>query len=331
MTTPAEGAPAPTQSKARCMTHAQTQDALEHTANEPEAHKAPLKVRLINLTAVVLPFVGLVAAIVLLWGVAFNWTHLAILAVMYCLTGLGITIGYHRFFAHKTFKTSRPVEAILGVLGSMAVEGPILQWVAVHRSHHQHSDDEHDPHSPHMHGDTVWGTIKGLWHAHTGWLFQPHPKGLARYTRDLRKDKFTRVMSRLFPLWVVVGLIIPAILGGLLTLSWMGVLLGFIWGGLVRIFLVHHVTWSINSVCHIWGTRPFRSHDESRNNAIFGILAFGEGWHNNHHAFPASAKSGLRWWELDISYLIIWGMSKIGLVHDVRVPSKDRIHDKKMP
>jgi len=289
-----------------------------------------LKVRLINLAAVTIPFAGLVAAIILLWGVAFNWVYLALLGGMYVATAIGINVGYHRFFTHRSFKTPRFIEAILAVLGSMAVEGPVIQWAAVHRCHHQHSDNHDDPHSPHSPGANFWGMVRGMWHAHMGWLFRPHPPGLARYVNDLRKDRLVRSMSKLFPLWVLVGLLIPAALGGLFTLSWMGVLLGFIWGGLVRIFLVHHVTWSINSVCHIWGTRPFDTHDESRNNAIFGVLAFGEGWHNNHHAFPTSARHGLRWWQLDVTYMIIRGMALVGLARDIRVPSPDRIAAKRI-
>ncbi len=288
-----------------------------------------LRLRLINLMAVTVPFAGLVVAIALLWGVAFNWVYLALLGGMYFATALGISVGYHRFFTHRSFKTPRPMAAILAALGSMAVEGPVLQWVAVHRCHHQHSDDHDDPHSPHTHGTSLWGIVRGMWHAHMGWLLRARPCGLARYVRDLRKDPLVRRMSQLFPVWVLLGLLIPAALGGLLTLSWTGVLLGFIWGGLVRIFLVHHVTWSINSVCHIWGTRPFHNHDESRNNAIFGVLALGEGWHNNHHAFPTSARHGLRWWQFDVTYLIIWAMSKIGLARDVRIPSRDRIAAKR--
>ena len=251
------------------------------------------RLRLINLAAVTIPFIGLVTAIVLLWGVAFNWVYLVLLVGMYLLTAVGITVGYHRYFTHKSFKTSRPVAAVLAALGSMAVEGPMLQWVATHRKHHQHSDDHDDPHSPHGHGSTMLGTLRGFWHAHMGWIvatktFVPTaeregsiPQELARYVRDLRQVRLYRWMNATFPLWVVLGLAIPTALGGLFTMSWTGALLGFIWGGLVRIFLVHHVTWSINSVCHIWGTRPFESHDESRNNAIFGVLALGEGWHNN--------------------------------------------------
>ena len=211
-----------------------------------------LRVRLINFAAVTIPFAGLVAAIILLWGVAFNWVYLALLGGMYVATAIGINVGYHRFFTHRSFKTPRFIEGILAALGSMAVEGPVIQWAAVHRCHHQHSDDHDDPHSPHSPGEGLWGIIRGMWHAHMGWLFRPHPPGLARYVNDLRKDRLVRRMSQLFPFWVLVGLLIPAALGGLFTLSWMGVLLGFIWGGLVRIFLVHHVTWSINSVCHIW-------------------------------------------------------------------------------
>jgi len=304
----------------------------QYVDNRPEQHvdnrqivPISLPVRIGNLLAVTIPFAGVIAAIVLLWGVAFNWIYLAILFGMYLASAVGITVGYHRLFTHSSFKTPRVVAAILAALGSMAVEGPVLQWVAVHRSHHQHSDCESDPHSPHTHGDTFWGMVCGMWHAHMGWLFRINTRDLAKYSRDLRRDPLIRRMSKLFPLWVFLGLLIPAVLGGLFTLSWMGVLLGFIWGGLVRIFLVHHVTWSVNSVCHIWGSHPFNCHDESRNNAIFGVLALGEGWHNNHHAFPTSARHGLRWWQLDISYIIIRAMGLVGLARDIRVPSSDRI------
>jgi stearoyl-CoA desaturase (delta-9 desaturase) len=298
--------------------------------HERRPRAAEIRLKLVNIAAVTIPFAGLVVAIVLLWGVAFDWLYLALLGGMYLATALGITVGYHRLFTHRSFRTPRPVAAILAALGSMAVEGPVLQWVAVHRRHHQHSDDHDDPHSPHTHGASLWGVVRGMWHAHMGWLFRAPPRRLTRYVRDLRKDRLVRRMSRLFPLWVLLGLLIPAALGGVLTLSWTGALLGFLWGGLVRIFLVHHVTWSINSVCHIWGARPFRSHDESRNNAIFGVLALGEGWHNNHHAFPTSARHGLRWWQLDISYMVIRAMGLVGLARDIRTPSRDRIAAKRL-
>jgi stearoyl-CoA desaturase (delta-9 desaturase) len=161
----------------------------------------------------------------------------------------------------------------------------------------------------------------GRWHAHVGWIFRADSPTLLRYVPDLLSDRVTRVVSRLFPVWVALGLLLPAVLGGLITLSWLGVLLGFIWGGLVRIFLVHHVTWSINSVCHLWGTRTFGNDDHSRNSFLLGILAFGEGWHNNHHAFPASARHGLRWWQIDTSYLVIRLLALLRLAHNVRAPS----------
>ena len=300
-----------------------------HHNHPAEYEHVPLSVRIVNLIGVVLPFVGLITAIWLLWGIAFSWVYLVLLFVMYLISGLGITVGYHRFFTHKSFETPRFMQALLAIAGSMAVEGSVLKWAAVHRSHHQHSDDEHDPHSPHTHGAGVVNAIRGMLHAHMGWLFRSHSISLQKYVVDLRRDRLITTMSALFPLWVVLGLLIPAVLGGLLTWSWTGVLLGFIWGGLVRVFLVHHVTWSINSVCHIWGSRPFNSHDESRNNAVFGVLGLGEGWHNNHHAFPTSARHGLRWWQLDISYIVIVMMSWVGLTWKIRVPSPARVAAKR--
>jgi stearoyl-CoA desaturase (Delta-9 desaturase) len=323
------------------MTH-ETQQSPADGCAHPAEERAPIGVRIANLAGVVLPFVGLIVAITLLWGIALSWVHLVIMAVMYVITGLGITVGYHRFFTHKSFKAPRPVGVALAAMGSMAVEGPLLRWVATHRRHHQHSDGEGDPHSPHTHGAGVWNMIRGMWHAHMGWIVdartiaklregKSRASGAAsRYVKDLEQDRVWRWMSLTFPLWVLVGLLIPAVLGGLFTWSWTGALLGFIWGGLVRVLLLHHVTWSINSVCHIWGSKPFRSHDESRNNAIFGVLALGEGWHNNHHAFPTSARHGLRWWELDVSWLVILGMSKIGLASGVRVPTPERVMAKRV-
>jgi len=304
-------------------------EALAQTEAQPP-RKIELKLRLINLAAVIIPFAALIVAIALLWGVAFNWIYLALLVGMYFLTAAGVAVGYHRYFTHRSFRAPRSVAAVLAVLGSMAVEGPLLQWVAVHRRHHQHSDDHDDPHSPHTHGRGLRSMLRGFWHAHVGWMFLPHPRGLTRYVKDLRQEPLLRGLSRLFPLWVVLGLLIPAVIGGVVTGTWTGAALGFLWGGLVRILLVHHMTWSINSVCHIWGTRPFRSHDESRNNPIFGMLALGEGWHNNHHAFPTSARHGLRWWQLDIGYLIIRGLALIGLASDVRVPAPERIAEKRI-
>jgi stearoyl-CoA desaturase (delta-9 desaturase) len=240
---------------------------------------------------------------------------------MYLLTALGITVGFHRLFTHKSFETNCVVRFILATLGSMAAQGSVLKWAAIHRRHHQHSDSPDDPHSPHQQGRGLWGLIYGFWHAHIGWVFKPDPADLDRYVKDLRQSASLRVASAMFPLWIILGLLIPAILGGLLTGHWAGVLLGFVWGGLVRVFLVHHVTWSVNSICHMWGRRPYPEKDHSRNNFVFGVLALGEGWHNNHHAFPTSARHGLRWWQIDISYYVIRLLALLGLAWKVRLPA----------
>ncbi len=281
--------------------------------------------RIATLIVILVPPVGLVGAIVLVWGYGVDWLSLILFAIMYSLTGLGVTMGFHRFFTHKSFDTSRIMQAVLAVLGSMAVEGPILRWVATHRCHHQHSDADDDPHSPHSHGAGFLNMMRGLWRAHVGWMFDPFPETLARYVADLRADRLVRAISALFPLWVGLGLLVPGVAAGAITGSWTAVLLGVLWGGLVRICIVHHLTWSINSVCHIWGTRPFETHDQSRNNPFFGVIAFGEGWHNNHHAFPTSARHGLRWWELDITYLVVRLLSLLGLTWNVKVPSPARV------
>lgn len=275
--------------------------------------------------AVVLPLVGLIVGIVLLWEWGITWVELGLFIGMYSLTVLGITVGYHRLFTHGSFDTPRWMKVFLAICGSMAVQGPVLTWVAVHRKHHQHSDHEEDPHSPHAHGGGVVGMLKGMWHAHVGWLFEPKPQGLARYVKDLIQDRALLHVDRLFAVWAIGGLVIPTLLGGLITMSWTGAFLGLIWGGLVRIFVMHHVTWSINSVCHVWGSRPFKSHDQSTNNLVFAVLGFGEGWHNNHHAFPTSARHGLAWWQIDISYMVIRLLSLVGLARNVRVPAPHRI------
>ena len=285
--------------------------------------------RIVTLIVMLVPLAGLVLAMALAWGWGFGWVELGLLLGMYIATGLGVTVGYHRLFTHRSFETGPVLTAVFGILGSMSVEGPILRWVAFHRRHHQRSDKPGDPHSPHHHGEGVAATLRGFFNAHIGWMMRSSDAGITRYAADLRKSKLVRVLSALFPVWVLLSMLLPAGLGGVITLSWRGVLLGFLWGGLVRVLLVHHITWSVNSVCHLWGTRPFRSHDESRNNPIVGVLAFGEGWHNNHHAFPTSARHGLRWWEFDSSFLVIWTLSKLGLVWNVRVPSPDRIQAKR--
>jgi stearoyl-CoA desaturase (delta-9 desaturase) len=285
----------------------------------------PLGVRIANLSVIFLPFAGLIVAFVALWGWGFGWVELGLLLSMYVLTVLGITVGFHRLFTHRAFETHGFVQVIFGILGSMAAEGPLLEWVAQHRHHHRFSDQRVDRHSPHFFGQGFWGMLRGLWNAHLGWIFIPEPQDLHRYAADLRRSPTKRLVNALFPLWVALGLLLPGVLGGLLSGTWTGAILGFLWGGLVRMFLVHHVTWSINSVCHLWGGQPYRTKDQSKNNVVFGILALGEGWHNNHHAFPTSARHGLRWWQIDVSYWVIRGLALIGLAWKVRVPSKQQL------
>ena len=289
----------------------------------------PLRSRVANLIAILLPMVGLTVGIVYMWGTGVGWAQLVLMTVMYISTGMGITIGYHRYFTHKSFSAGPVMVGFLGVMGSMAAEGSILRWCASHRSHHKHSDTSGDPHSPHGFGDGVLATLHGFWNAHMGWIFHAPGEPMAKYVPDLLRDRQIVIMSRLFPAFVILGLVIPTVIGGLIELVmgggfWWGAFLGFIWGGLVRVFVVHHITWSVNSICHLWGSRPYRSADESRNNPIVGVLALGEGWHNNHHAFPTSARHGLEWWQFDSSWLVIRTFERLGLVRDVRVPTRER-------
>lgn len=270
---------------------------------------------LINLVGIGLPVVGLAAAVALLWNHGVGLTALAILAVGYVLTGLGITVGYHRLFTHRAFETFPAVRYLLAVLGQMGVEGDVVTWVADHRKHHQFSDRSGDPHSPHADfGDGALEAVKGLWHAHTGWIFSSAGRAdRSRYAKDLVRDRGLRVIARLFLPTVLVSLALPALVGWALIGGWYGFVSGLVWGGAVRIFLLHHVTWSINSICHFTGRRRFDSRDESRNVWWLSWLSFGESWHNNHHAFPSSAFHGLRHFEIDPGGWLIWSLEKCGL------------------
>ncbi len=283
------------------------------------SHRMSAFHRYANLTAVLLPFVAFLAAIVLLWNELVGWTDLAIFAVMYLLTGIGVTVGYHRHLTHRAFETSRPMRYVLAGLGSMALEGPAIIWVSDHRKHHAFADEEGDPHSPHVgHGEGLRGALHGLFHAHMGWLFQEQGRAeMKRYARDLLEDRGLRKINKWFFGFVLLGLVLPFLMGLAITGSLAGGLTGMLWGGFVRIFLLHHVTWSINSVCHFFGRRRFRTDDESRNVFWLALPSLGEAWHHNHHAFPTSAAHGLRWWEIDVSALVIRGMERLGLVWNV--------------
>lgn len=272
--------------------------------------------RTANLLGVVVPFLGVLAAIVLLWNRAVDAADIGILVVMYLLSAIGITIGFHRLLTHRAFQTYPWIERTLAVLGSLSAQGSVMDWVADHRKHHAHTDREGDPHSPHVgHGSG----LSGLWHAHVGWLFETQGQAdWKRYAAELYEDPAMRKIGRRFPVLVALSLLVPTLAGYVLdgfTLG--GAIRGLIWGGLVRIFFVHHITWSVNSICHFFGGRRFDVDDQSTNVGWLAVLSLGESWHHNHHAFPRSAYHGLRWWEIDVSGLIISAMERVGLAWNV--------------
>jgi stearoyl-CoA desaturase (delta-9 desaturase) len=283
--------------------------------------------RIANLAVTVIPLLMVGFAIYEAWGGALQWQYVLIFFITLVPFGFGITVGYHRLFTHRSFKTSAPMRLFWGILGSMALEGPVIEWVAYHRRHHAFSDEEGDPHSPHVgHGSGLLGALRGLFYAHVGWvLFSDEPADEQRYAPDLLADPVMRFVDKTFLLWALLGLALPFGLGVALTGSVIGGLFALLWGGAVRIFFLHHITFCINSLCHFFGRRTFDTGDESRNLAWLAPLTFGEAWHNNHHAFPTSARHGLGRWELDPSAGVIWLMEKAGLVWDVVRISPERI------
>jgi stearoyl-CoA desaturase (delta-9 desaturase) len=280
----------------------------------------------------VFPALGLVAALVLL-GMGYGGPlEFAILFAMALPTQAGIVIGFHRMCAHRAFDATPGTRWTLGILGSMAFQGPIIWWAATHRRHHKISDQEGDPHSPRMSGDGVWGITKGLFHAHMGWLFSKDSMrypGWHRYAHDLYKDPVILRVHMSYFTWLVLGFVIPAVAGGLITRTWMGAFLGFLWGGPVRVFFTSHAIWGLNSFCHVFGMRPFEvKQDYSRNNIWLALPTLGEGWHNNHHAFPGSAAAGLKWWQIDIAAYVIRGLEMAGLAYNVRRPTPSMVEEK---
>jgi stearoyl-CoA desaturase (delta-9 desaturase) len=275
--------------------------------------------RIITGTVTVLPFVALGVVCWQVWADLLHWSDVAVFLIMYVLTGLGVTVGFHRHLTHRSFKTSRPLRGLLAILGSVAIEGPVISWVADHRKHHTYSDQEGDPHSPHVgHDGGLGGALKGLAHAHVGWLFiHTHRGARERYARDLIRDPVVSFVDRTFVIWALGGLVVAFALGYAIGGTLTAALTGLLWGGGVRMLVVHHVTYSINSLCHFFGRRRFETDDESRNLLWLALPTFGESWHNNHHAFPTSAFHGLRRWEIDPSAIVIWTLEKTGLVWDV--------------
>lgn len=275
--------------------------------NAEKVTLSALRVRqTIILFFVVGPLVATAYAMYRLWNEWIGWTELSLFFVMYLATGLGITIGYHRMLTHKSFETGPVSKTIFLILASMAVQGKAIDWASNHLKHHAHSDEEGDPHSP----------LEGFFHAHTGWLFSAPPADREKYGKRFEKDPIISFIDKTFLLWVVVGLAIPYLIAGVP---------GLLWGGFVRIVVVNHVTWAVNSVCHTFGDRPFAIKDESRNNWIVGLLAFGEGWHHNHHAFPAMAYHGMSWRQFDLSAIIIKLLARLKLVWNVKMPSPELV------
>jgi stearoyl-CoA desaturase (delta-9 desaturase) len=280
------------------------------------------------VVAIVVPLVGAGIAMWMLWGRAFRWVDVVLLVALYTLCAFGTTIGFHRYFTHKGFEARLPVKVTLGILGCMTMQGPIIQWVTDHRKHHALSDKPGDPHSPHVgHGDGLRGAIRGFGHAHVGWMFSNLGMEQGRvYGKDLYEDRVVVWIDRLYLLWVALSLGIPfaigyAVGGGSLALG----LEALVWGGLFRIFLYQHATFSVNSICHMFGRQDYRSRDEARNNWVVALLVFGEGWHNNRHAFPASARHGLHRFQLDVSWWVIRTLERVRLVWDVKTPSRDQL------
>jgi stearoyl-CoA desaturase (delta-9 desaturase) len=302
------------------------------TGPEPmlSGEKTATQMVLVTVFAVV-PLLALVAAVPVAWGWGLGWVDIGLAVFFYALTCLGVTIGFHRYFTHGAFKARRGLRIALAVVGSMAMQGPVINWVADHRRHHAYADKEGDPHSPWLFGTSAAALAKGFWHAHMGWMFQRERTNAQRFAPDLLADNDIRRIDRLFPVLTVVTLLAPAVLGGVLTVSWWGALTAFFWASLVRVAVLHHVTWSVNSICHLIGERPFESRDKAANFWPLAIASMGESWHNSHHADPTCARHGVQRGQIDISARIIWAFEKLGWATHVRWPRPERLARKLRP
>ena len=299
-----------------------------HPPEGPPLHKSTM------VAAVVLPFLGFVLAVATAWSHGWiDWFQLGMMATLTLLTGFGITVGYHRLLTHQAFETYGIIRAFWMIMGALAVQKSPLEWCSVHRRHHALSDRPGDPHSPHHKGEDFKGFLKGFWHAHVGWLFTGylHFTDHKHYVPDLCADRMALWVHKYYEVfWIPLSFVLPTIIGFCVD-GWPGAGLGVLWGGLVRIFLIHHITWCVNSVCHIWGTQEYKVKDQSKNNLIFSLLCFGEGWHNNHHAFPSSARQGLKWWQFDSSWVVIRTMRLVGLAWNVKLPTETQLANKTPP
>jgi stearoyl-CoA desaturase (Delta-9 desaturase) len=300
---------------------------------KPEAEPEPRnRAELIIFGLVVgLPLVAFAAAVPLAWGWGLlSWVDAVIAFVFYIVSGLGVTVGLHRYFTHGSFKAKRPLKIALGIAGSIALEMSVLDWVATHRKHHKFSDKEGDPHSPWRFGPGFRAMTKGLLYAHLGWMFDADRVNRDKYAPDLVKDPDVMRLHRWFGALAVTSLVLPGILGGLITWSWQGALTALFWGTLVRIGLLHHVTWSINSICHVFGEEEFQVRDKSRNVWWLAIPSFGESWHNLHHSDPTCARHGALKGQIDLSAGLIRIFERLGWVHDVRWPTPERLAAKRI-
>jgi stearoyl-CoA desaturase (delta-9 desaturase) len=275
---------------------------------------------------VLTPVVALAVAVPFAWGWGLSWLDIGIGALFFVLSGLGVTAGYHRLFTHGSFKANRPLRIALAIAGNMSAQGPVTTWVADHRRHHAFSDRAGDPHSPWLFGTGAKALAKGFWHAHMGWLFEREVTNVDRFAPDLAADKDIRMVDKLFPFWVAVTFLLPGVLGGLITWSVWGGVTALFWAGLVRVAVLHHVTWSVNSICHMIGERPFASRDKAANFWPLAILSFGESWHNLHHADPTCARHGVLRGQVDISARLIWIFEKLGWASNVRWPTPARLN-----
>lgn len=274
---------------------------------------------------IIIPLIALAAAVPFAWGWGLSWLDVGLFAAFYLISSLGVTVGFHRYFTHGAFKAKRWLRILLAICGSTAMQGPVINWVADHRRHHAFADKDGDPHSPWMFGTSPWALAKGFWHAHMGWLFARESTNAERFAPDLVKDRAIARIDRQFALWTAVSLIAPAVLGGLITWSLWGALTAFFWAGLVRVCALHHVTWSINSICHMIGDRPFAARDRSANFWPLAIVSMGESWHNLHHADPTCARHGVGRGQVDISGRVIWLFEKFGWAWNVRWPTERRL------
>lgn len=307
--------------------------------SEPLPSKTPINVTSASLGAIKRRFVisislisllGFAIALYQLLTFQIGFLEIGLFLMMSFLSTVGVTVGYHRHFAHKAFKAKPAISILLAILGSTAGHGSVISWVSVHRCHHQYSDQPGDPHSPRLHGDNLGGKLRGLWHAHLGWLLDDTLPNSLLFAKDLLQEPALITVNRLYLVWLGLGLLIPTVLGGLLTWSWQGMVQGLIWGGIARMFGSFHSGCTINSIAHVFGKTFLVSNDHSKNNWLLAIPTFGEGWHNNHHAFPHSARFGLKWWQIDLGYWVIQLLAWTGLAWEVKVPTPGMIEAKRI-